>query len=210
VLSGNERIFPCAMTLDDFASFQPPYQPSPAQALRFRNPRVACGVTVCLGLLLAAAERHHFVTPLPILAETLIAGLTLAAGFALVRYQRILARTRSEELAQYQDEVEQRFKFTHCPNDRQVEVSERGFALICRCRRVEHLWSELVSVGENDLVFFLRTRNDIHVVSKRGILECRRLAEFRALLHSHVTPVETSLTPAPTPAAALEHDWAHA
>lgn len=207
--SGNERIFPCAMTLDDFASFQPPYLPSPAQALRFRGPRAACSAAVCLGLVLAAAERHHLVARLPILADTIIALITLAAGFALVRFQRILAQTRTAELALYQDDVEQRFKFTHCPNDRQVEVNERGFALICRCGRVERLWSELISVAENDLVFFLRTRSDILVISKRSILECRKLAEFRALLRSHITPVETSLAPVPQ-TSALEHDLAHA
>jgi hypothetical protein len=209
VLSGNERIFPCAMTLDDFASFQPPYQPSPAQALRFRAPRAACSAAVSLGLLLAAAESHHLVAPLPILADALIATITLASGFALVRFQQILAQTRSAELARYQDEVEHRFKFTHCPNDRQVEVNERGFALICRCGRVEHLWSEVVSVAENDLVFFLRTRNDIHVISKRGILECRKLAEFRALLHSRINPAQTTVAPVPQ-TSALEHDLAHA
>lgn len=209
MLSGNERIFPCAMTLDDFASFQPPYQPSPAQALRFRTPRAACSAAVCVGLLLAGAESHHLIAPLPLLADGLIAIITLAAGFALVRFHQILAGTRSAELALYQDDVEQRFKFTHCPNDRQVEVNERGFALICRCGRVEHLWSEVVSVAENDLVFFLRTRSDIHVISKRGILECRKLAEFRALLHSHIMPAQTSFAPVPQ-AAAIERDLAHA
>lgn len=207
--SGNERIFPCAMTLDDFASFQPPYQQSPAQSLRFRHARATCGVTVCLGLLSTAAERHHLVAPLPFSAVALIAGITLAAGFALVRFQRILARTRSAELAQYQDEVEQRFKFTHCPNDRWVEVSDTGFALVCRCRRDEHLWSELVSVAENNLVLFLRTRNDTYVISKRGIIECRKLADFRGLLYSHIKAAETTMTPVP-PTAGLERDLAHA
>lgn len=207
--SGNERIYPCAMTLDDFASFQPPYQPGPAQALRFRNTRMLCGVTVCLGMLLAAAERHHLVAPLPLFVEALVASITLAAGFALLRSQRILAQTRSAELALYQEDLEQRFKFTHCPNDRWLEVTDHGFALVCRCRRVEHLWSELVSVGENDLVFFLRTRNDVHVISKRGLRECRRLDEFRALLRAHVAPTEPSRASVPANAA-LEGDLAHA
>jgi len=209
VSSGNERIFACAMTLDDFASFQPPYQPSPAQSLPFRSTRAACGVTVCLGLLLAGVERHHLVAPLPFLAEALVAGATIAAGFALVRFQQIQAQARSAELARYQDEVEQRFKFTHCPNDRWVEVSETGFALICRCRREEHSWSELVSVAENDLVFFLRTRSDIYVISKRGIRECRRLTEFRSLVQDHIRPAEPLLAPVPA-TAALERDLAHA
>jgi hypothetical protein len=149
---GNDRIYPCAMSLDDFTSFQPPYEPSPAQALRFRRPRIVCGTAVCLGLLLAAAERHHVIGPLPVLADALMAGLTLAAGLALIRFQRILARTRSAELALHQDEVEQRFKFTHCPNDRRLEVSARGFSLVCRCCRVDHLWSELVSLAHHSRV----------------------------------------------------------
>jgi len=206
---GDERVYPCAMSLDDFASFQPPYEASPAQALQFRRPRTVCGAVVCLGVLAAIAERHHLIGPLPVLADTLIAGLTLAGGFALVRFQRVLARTRSAELALYQNEVEQRFKFTHCPNDRWLEVSERGFSLVCRCRRVDHLWSELVSLAENDLVFFLRTRTDVYVISKRTIRECRRLDELRALLHGRIKPAKSTAERAPTQAA-LERDLAHA
>ncbi|HTR67534.1 MAG TPA: hypothetical protein VMH85_17270, partial [Terriglobales bacterium] len=130
-------------------------------------------------------------------------------GFALVRFQRVLARTRSAELALYQNEVEQRFKFTHCPNDRWLEVSERGFCLVCRCRRVDHLWSELVSLAENDLVFFLRTRSDVHVISKRTVRECRRLDELRALLDDRIKAAENIAKPTAAPAA-LERDLAHA
>ena len=206
--SGNERVYPCAMSLDDFASFQPPYEPSPAQALQFRKPRTVCGAAVCLGLLWAAAERNHLIGPLPVLSDSLVAGLTVAAGFALIRFQRTLARTRCTELALHQDEVEQRFKFTHCPNDRWLEVSERGFSLVCRCRRVEHLWSEVVSLAENDLVFFLRTRTDVHVISKRTIRECRRLDELRALLHDRIKVAENVAEQAQTQAA-FERELAH-
>jgi hypothetical protein len=206
---GNDRVYPCAMSLDDFASFQPPYEPSPSQALQFRKPRIVCGTVVCLGPLVATVERHHLIAPLPALADALVVGFTLAAGLALVRFRRILARTRSAELALHQDEVEQRFKFTHCPNDRWLEVSERGFSLVCRCRRVAHLWSELVSLAENDLVFFLRTRTDVHVISKRTVRECRRLDELRALFHDRIKSAENVAERSPAQAA-LERDLAHA
>ena len=189
--SVSERVYPCAMSLDDLASFQPPYEPSPAQDLRLRKPRRVCGAAVCLGLLLAAAERQHLIGPLPVVADALIVVLTMAAGFALVQFQRILAQTRSAELALHQEEVEQRFRFAHCPNDRWLEVSERGFSSVCRCRRVDHLWAEPMSLAENDLVFFLRTRSDVHVISKRTVRECRRLDELRALLHDRIKAVDS-------------------
>lgn len=207
--SGNERVYPCAMSLDDFASFQPAYQPSPAQALQFRKLRTVCGAVVCLGVLVEAAQRHSLIAPLTGLGDFLLLGLTLAAGFTLVRFQRILARTRSAELCLHLNEVEPRFKFMHCPNDRWLEVSEEGFSLLCCCRRVEHRWSELVSLAENDLVFFLRTRTDVHVISERTIRECRDLDELRALFHDRIRAAKSVAERAPA-SAALEHDLAHA
>jgi hypothetical protein len=35
--SGCERVYPCAMSLDDFASFQPPYESSQLRSYSFES-----------------------------------------------------------------------------------------------------------------------------------------------------------------------------
>ena len=117
--------------------------------------------------------------PPPFAAAFVLIAAGTACGIGFVVWFKNATRSMRNK---YEAVLREKFKATHCINNREIELAPDGIRTTCKCGSTLRPYSELVGFAENAQFFQLINRQDAYLVPKRAFISESARTEFRALV----------------------------
>lgn len=157
------------ISLDDYRALHPPFVARAGHNAGYKGVLVVCGFLALVGVFCIEQD-------LGIFMGCFLVGLgALAAAVAYFFDKQSVRRAKDK----YEKTISAAYHQLHCPNERSLEIDEKGFTASCGCGSVTRPWSELIRVSENARLFLLGTKAEGQVIPKAAFHSEGEVTEFR-------------------------------